>query len=127
MFLLIFKNRDYNRSVSLDDVARDFENENFNVEKIVNDGETQMIKLDLDNHLKNFNETDFIEKIIKDGNEKEEDDLDEKSVETKLRTKRKLKLGKLKKSKGGKGGGGGGYHYQRKNKFITTSTGKQTI
>lgn len=120
MFLLSFKNEDKDRTVSLDDVALDFENENFNVEKIVKDGKTQMIKLDLDAGVKNV--TEFIEKIIKDANEKRQE-----SRKSSLLQRRKRKLLDMLKGNKGSGGGcnggcGGGNYYPRKNfqSYITS-------
>lgn len=42
------EDEDENVPVSLDDVAKDLEEEGFTVEKVVKDGETRLVKVDLD-------------------------------------------------------------------------------
>jgi hypothetical protein len=48
MFLLIVEADNENHPVSLDDVAKDLVDEGFTIEKISKDGETRLIKVDLD-------------------------------------------------------------------------------
>lgn len=138
MFLLVVEDDDEDHPVSLDEVAKDLENEGFTVEKVVKDGETQLIKVDLESvesHIKvdeNSTKDDVIEKIIEEAKEKKESDekkesnedhpLEESGKLTKLRRKRhiclKCKLDELKMKQTYGGGGcsvcGGGGSYQRK-------------
>ncbi|XP_058799324.1 uncharacterized protein LOC131668871 [Phymastichus coffea] len=48
LFLLVVDDEDENSPVSLDEVAKDLEEEGFTVEKVVNNGETRLVKVDID-------------------------------------------------------------------------------
>lgn len=107
MFILVLNEENKNSPVDLNEMAKNLENEGFIVNKIVKGRETQLIETDL-GVIQNATKTEFIESVIKDAKKKDFKVQRTKSYPGgKLRTKRKIKLGK-KKSKGGKGGGGYG-------------------
>lgn len=120
MFLLVVEEDEEDKPVSLDDVARDLEDEGFVVEKIRKDGETRLIKVDLDSveSMAKVDESPMdkfydVKKAIQSGEEKEEKPLEETGKLTSIRRKRhiclKCKLDELKQKKyGGYGGGYGG-------------------
>ena len=143
MFLLVVEDEDEDHPVSLDEVARDLEEEGFNIEKVEKDGETRIVKVDLGSietlmKIPNTHDSDkdakstvsnAIDKVDSDVEliDDEQPPLEESNKLMKIRRKRhiclKCKLEELKASKyagygggggcGGGCGGGGGGYYQR--------------
>lgn len=129
MFLLVVEDDDEDTPVSLDEVARDLEAEGFTVERISKDGETRLIKVDLDSAetLVKVDEQsrNTIEEIVKSGGTTEEPAIEQDGKLMKMRRKRNAclscKLAELKMKKFHQGGGGcdggcggGNYYQQRK-------------
>ncbi|XP_058799323.1 uncharacterized protein LOC131668870 [Phymastichus coffea] len=120
LFLLVLEDENENHPVSLDDVARDLEKEGFAVEKIVKNGETGLVKVDLDTFESTVRIPQGNNNVIE-----HETDIKDSGKLTSVRRKRHIclhcKLDELKqkihnKHSGGcntcGGGGGGGYYAQ---------------
>ena len=133
IFLLVVEDEDEDHPVSLDEVARDLEEEGFSIEKVEKDGETRVVKVDLGSveTLMNIPNTHDSDKDVSNAIDKVDSDvehiddeqpaLEQSNKLMKIRRKRhiclKCKLQQMNAMmhSGGGGGcgggcGGGGYY-----------------